>query len=275
MSLVTTVEPGTKVRLSEHDPRETHGATHESAAEQLATLNAELTALQELHYAASTNGVLIVLQGLDTAGKDGTIKHVMAQVNPTSCRVESFKVPTVEELSHDFLWRAHRVTPPQGYLSIFNRSYYEDVLVVRVHDLVPQEVWSRRYEHINNFEALLHDAGTIMLKFFLHISKDEQTARLRAREDDPSKAWKLSSSDWTEHELYDAYITAYEDALSRCSTAHAPWHIVPADHKWYRDLAVAHTIVETLKPHAAAWRAELTQRGRENLARIREQRRAP
>lgn len=268
MTYVHTVEPGHHVRLRDIDPAYTHGVAVHEAEEQTAALNARLAALQEMHYAAAQNGILVVLQGLDTAGKDGTIKHVMAQLNPTGCRVESFKVPTPEEMAHDFLWRAHRVTPPQGMIAIFNRSHYEDVLVTRVHKLVPKSIWERRYDHINNFEALLIDSGAIVLKFFLFISKDEQRARLLAREEDKDKAWKLSASDWSEHKLYDAYIEAYEEALLRCSTERAPWHIVPSNHKWFRNLAVARTIAEALHSYQPRWQEQLEERGRENLAAV-------
>jgi PPK2 family polyphosphate:nucleotide phosphotransferase len=268
MAYTYKVAPGAAVHLRDVNPAETHGVTHEQADLLLQTLGADLTALQEMHYAAAQNGILIVLQGLDTAGKDGTISHVMARFNPAGCRVETFKVPTPDELAHDFLWRAHRVTPPKGSIALFNRSYYEDVLVVRVHELVPPHVWKSRYTHINNFEALLVDSGTLVLKFFLYISKDEQRNRLLAREEDQDKAWKLSAADWSEHDLYDRYITAYEDALTRCSTAHAPWHIVPANHKWFRNVAIAQTIIDALQPYRARWHEELEQRGRENLAAI-------
>jgi PPK2 family polyphosphate:nucleotide phosphotransferase len=224
-----------------------------------------------MHYAAGHTGILIVLQALDTGGKDGTINHVMTYFNPAVCWVKSFGVPTEYGASHDFLWRCHRATPPRGMISVFNRSYYEDVLVVRVHGLVPRRVWQSRYEHINNFEALLADGGTTIIKFFLHISKREQRDRLLARERDREKQWKLSVSDWAEHELYDRYVEAYEDALSRCSTAYAPWYIVPADHKWYRNLAVAQTLVDLLEPCRAEWRRELERRGRRALAAIVDQ----
>ena len=264
--LAHRVQPGHKVHLHDIDPHDTFGVEHAEAEARLTTLNAQLTALQEVHYSAGHNAILIVLQGLDTAGKDGTIKHVMAQFNPAGCRVESFKVPTAEELAHDFLWRCHRVTPAQGTITIFNRSHYGDVLVARVHKLVPKATWEKRYAHINNFESLLVDSGTIVLKFFLYVSKDEQRQRLIAREQDTDKAWKLSVSDWSEHALYDQYIEAYEDALSHCSTEHAPWYIVPADNKWYRNLAVAQTIVDVMEPYRRLWRQELEQLGRERLA---------
>lgn len=268
MARVHLVKPGTTVRLSDYDPGETAGVSHDKAEALMAELNTRLTVLQEMLYAANQNSVLIVLQGLDTAGKDGSIRHVMAQFNPTGCRVESFKVPTPVELAHDFLWRAHQVTPARGVVSIFNRSYYEDVLVARVHRLVPEQVWQGRYAHINNFESLLTADNTIILKFFLHVSKSEQRERLLAREQHKDKAWKLSASDWPEHALYDAYTVAYEGALSHCSTAQAPWHIVPSDHKWFRNLAVAQALSDALEPYAALWKQELEQRGRANLAAI-------
>jgi PPK2 family polyphosphate:nucleotide phosphotransferase len=204
----------------------------------------------------------MVLQGLDTAGKDGTIRHVMAQFNPASCRVESFKVPTPEERAHDFLWRCHRVTPAAGTITIFNRSHYEDVLAARVQQLVPRAVWERRFRTINHFEELLTENGTIILKFFLHISKQEQRDRLLSREHDRERAWKLSPSDWPTHALYDQYTEAYEDTISRCSTEDAPWYVVPANHKWFRNLAVAETILDVLAPFHKQWKAAIEERGR-------------
>jgi PPK2 family polyphosphate:nucleotide phosphotransferase len=257
------------VNISDYDPDDTAGVKRGKAEDELDSLGTQLAGLQELQYAAGRNAVLIVLQTIDTGGKDGTIRHVMTYFNPVGCRVEPFKAPTEEELAHDFLWRVHRVTPRHGNISIFNRSHYEDVLVVRVHKLAPEKVWQRRYEEINNFERLLADSGTIIMKFFLHISKEEQRQRLLAREDDKDKAWKLSASDWPEHELYDSYMAAYEDALMRCSTAYAPWYIVPANHKWVRNLAVAQTIVDTLEPYKEQWRGELEERGKEALAAIK------
>ncbi len=266
MAYAFRVKPGETVHLSDYDPHYKGDMKRADADKEVVKLNERLGALQEWLYAAEHNSVLIVLQGVDTAGKDGTVSHVMASFNPTGCRVESFKVPTPEEAGHDFLWRVHRVTPLRGSIAIFNRSHYEDVLVARVHDLIPKEVWEKRYDQINNFETLLADAGTIVLKFFLYISKDEQAARLKAREKDADKAWKLSDSDWPEHARYDAYVKAYEDVLSRCSTAHAPWYVVPADHKWYRNLAVAEAVVATLEEHADAWRRDVFERGKRNLA---------
>jgi PPK2 family polyphosphate:nucleotide phosphotransferase len=247
------VQPGAKVTLGDYDTDCTAGLTQDEAKERLQDLSHELGDLQDMLFAAGQNAVLIVLQGIDTSGKDGTIRHVMSEVNPQGCRVESFKVPTEEELAHDFLWRVHRVVPRRGMMTIFNRSHYEDVVVVRVHNLVPTKMWKQRYEHINNFEQLLVESGTIVLKFFLHISREEQKERLKERERETEKAWKLSAGDWREREHWDEYMQAYEDALSRCSTRHAPWHIVPADKKWFRNLAIAEAIVQTLRPYRDDW----------------------
>ncbi len=266
MAIVHRVEPGKRVRLKDVDPDDTGKVSRDKAEPRTLKLNNQLTELQEMLYAAADSSVLIVLQGLDTAGKDGTIRHVMGAFNPNGCRVESFKVPTPAEAAHDFLWRVHIATPARGMISIFNRSHYEDVLVTRVHKLVPKSVWEQRYDQINEFEELLAESNTLILKFFLYISKDEQRARLEAREADRSKAWKLSSSDWPEHELYDDYIDVYEDALNRCSTKHAPWFVVPANHKWSRNLAVAQTIAEALEPRRKDWQRALEQRGALQLA---------
>jgi PPK2 family polyphosphate:nucleotide phosphotransferase len=234
------------------------------------TLEARLARQQELLYGAATHGVLIVLQGTDTAGKDGTIKHVMSAVNPLGCQVTSFKVPTVDELAHDFLWRIHLRTPARGTMAIFNRSHYEDVLVARVHKLVPRGVWQDRYDAINAFERLLTNSGVILLKFFLHISKDEQKQRLLEREQDKSKAWKLSVGDWQERAYWDDYVAAYEDALARCGTSWAPWHIIPADSKSYRNYVVARTIVERLEPYEHAWERALANLGAQRLRELEE-----
>ncbi|MHB8647262.1 MAG: PPK2 family polyphosphate kinase, partial [Thermomicrobiales bacterium] len=221
-----------------------------------------------LLYGAARQSVLIVLQGMDTSGKDGTIRHVMAPINPQGCAVVAVKEPTPADLAHDFLWRIHAYTPARGMIGIFNRSHYEDVLVVRVHDFVPKTIWRRRYDAINHFEQLLAANDTIILKFFLHISKDEQRARLLAREKDPIKAWKLAPGDWIEREKWDDYQAAYEDALSKCSTKDAPWYIIPADKKWFRDLAITETILDTLRPYAASWQEALADRGKAQLAAI-------
>ena len=207
----------------------------------------KLDKLQYLLYADHKHALLMVFQGLDAAGKDGTIRHVMSGVNPQGCSVTSFKAPSPEEAAHDYLWRVHHAVPAFGDIGIFNRSHYEDVLIVRVHNLVPKEVWSERYEQINQFEEYLADNNVKILKFFLHISKEEQKKRFMERMDDPDKRWKISEADFNERKFWDDYTKAYEDALERCSTKVAPWFVIPANKKWFRDLAVSHIIVETLE----------------------------
>ena len=271
MALAWKVNEDSKVKLKDFDPDYTDkNIDHVSAQAELQALSDELGELQELLSAAQHHSLLVVLQGMDTSGKDGTIRHVLSHVNPQGCQVHAFKVPTPQELAHDFLWRVHKVTPSKGVMGIFNRSHYEDVLVVRVHNIVPEEVWSRRYQEINHFEKLLANSGTILLKFFLHISFDEQERRLLAREQDIEKAWKLSASDWAERKYWQNYQDAYEDALSRCSSAQAPWYIVPANHKWYRNLAVAQTLVHTMRHYKDEWKAELEARGKRELELLKQ-----
>jgi PPK2 family polyphosphate:nucleotide phosphotransferase len=243
------VRPGKKVDLDEWDPRETNAydGGKEEAAGELARLNEQLETLQELLYAEHRHKVLVVLQGMDTSGKDGAIRHVFEGVNPQGVRVASFKVPTPVELDHDYLWRVHPQVPGRGEMVIFNRSHYEDVLVVRVHNLVGEETWSRRYAQINEFERMMAEEGTTILKFFLLISKDEQKERLQARLDDPNKHWKFSLGDLKERKLWPDYQKAYQDALSKTSTEWAPWYIVPSDRKWYRNLVIASVIVDCLQ----------------------------
>jgi len=243
------IPPGTTIRLTEHDPRDQRffDGDKDHGKDLLKYLNDRLERLQELLYAEGRHKLLVVLQATDTGGKDGVIRHVFDGVNPQGVRVASFKKPTPRELAHDYLWRVHRHTPGSGEIVIFNRSHYEDVLVVRVHGLVPEDVWSRRYHHINEFERLLTEEGTTILKFFLHVSKDEQRERLQARLDDPDKHWKFSLGDLDERELWDDYRAAYEAMLSQTSTSWAPWYVVPADRKWYRNLVVARTMVDTLE----------------------------
>jgi len=266
MNYVGKVDPGSKVRLKDYDPGYTAShIDHDSADKELQELSDELSELQELLAAAQHHAMLIVLQGMDTSGKDGTIRHVLSHINPQGCYVVSFKVPTAEELAHDFLWRVHKVTPAKGVMGVFNRSHYEDVLIARVHNLVPEKVWSERYAEINHFEYALASSSVIILKFFLYISKDEQERRLLAREQDLDKAWKISAADWVERKYWDDYQQAYEDALSKCSTDEAPWYIVPANHKWYRNLAVAHTIVHTMRKYRDEWKADLEERGQKQL----------
>jgi PPK2 family polyphosphate:nucleotide phosphotransferase len=264
------VAPGKKVRLSSYDPDANGGLSKEDGLARFAELSAELGELQEELYAAGQHSLLLILQGIDTSGKDGTIRNVLTDVNPLGCRVESFKVPTEEELAHDFLWRAHRVAPRKGMIGVFNRSHYEDVLVVRVHQLVPKQVWKARYDQINAFENILTANRTIVLKFFLHISKGEQEQRLLEREQDVEKAWKLSAGDWKERERWNDYIAAYEDALSKCSSELAPWYIVPANRKWYRNLAVCEAVVETLRAYRDDWRKALDAMSKARLAELAE-----
>jgi PPK2 family polyphosphate:nucleotide phosphotransferase len=269
MKLGFKVKPGSKVKLNKYNPEVSSNLTKEQADEMLDKITDELGELQELLYAAGQHSVLIILQGMDSSGKDGTVKNVMDDVNPLGCRVESFKVPTSEELAHDFLWRIHRATPPKGMITIFNRSHYEDVLVVRVHKLVPKPVWKGRYRHINEFERLLTETGTIVLKFFLHISHEEQKKRLEARELDVTKAWKLSAGDWRERELWGDYERAYEEALTKCSTNRARWHIIPANKKWFRNLAIADAIVRALRPYRKKWEKSLNKLAETKLAELK------
>lgn len=268
MAYAIKVKLGEKLNLSKVDSKQDGGLTKEQGQAKTAELAAKIADLEELMFATRKNSLLLVFQGRDTAGKDGAINRVISYVNVQSCRVSGFKVPTEEELAHDFLWRIHKETPGRGGISIFNRSHYEDVLVVRVHDIVPKEVWSARFDRINEFEKLLTDSGTIVLKFYLHISKEEQEERLLAREKDESKFWKLSAGDWKERELWDKYTVAYEDALSKCSPETAPWLIVPADRKWYRDLAVAEAVYSALEPHRERWSAALSEIGAKAKAEL-------
>lgn len=261
MPYAWTVDPGSKVKLDDYDPDHNEGLDKEQGRAKLAELATEIEELQELMYAAGQTALLCVFQGRDTAGKDGAINKVLSYTNVQGCRVNYFKVPTLEEASHDFLWRVHKLTPGVGGITLFNRSHYEDVIVVRVHDLAPKEVWKGRYDEINAFEALLARSNTVIVKFYLHISKSEQEERLLAREADDTKAWKLAVGDWKERELWDDYSKAYEDALSKCSTKVAPWRIVPANRKWFRDLAVAEAIRDALKPHHKGWMEHLEEVG--------------
>ncbi len=241
------VKPGSKVRLTEFDADQTFGHDKAGAVETADALEARLTSLQERLWAEARHPVLIVLQGIDAAGKDGTIRHVMDAFNPQGCSVVGFKVPTSLELAHDYLWRVHPNTPAKGTISIFNRSHYEDVLVVRVHELVPETVWRPRYRHINEWERMLTDEGTTIIKFFLCIDRDEQRQRLEARRDDPTKSWKFSKTDLAERALWDRYVEAFEECLERTSTSYAPWYLVPANRKWFRNLAVSRIVAETIE----------------------------
>jgi PPK2 family polyphosphate:nucleotide phosphotransferase len=243
------VKPGSEVDLSQWDPND-EGAfkgNKKKGLAQVAKLDSKLGALQEILYADHKQKVLIVLQGMDTGGKDGTISHVFDNVNPQGVRVASFKVPTPEELDHDFLWRVHKVVPTAGEMVIFNRSHYEDVLIVRVHKLITPAVCRKRYDQINAFERLLAENGTTILKYFMYIDFDEQKKRLQARLDDPTKVWKFKLADLDERKLWPEYMKAYEQALAHTSTAFAPWYVVPANHKWYRDLVISTILVEALE----------------------------
>jgi PPK2 family polyphosphate:nucleotide phosphotransferase len=243
------VKPGSKVDIRKYDPSATPGLDGgEPSATAVTQDDAdELAGYQDRLWAEATRSLLIVLQGMDAAGKDGTIKHVFHGVNPQGTRVAIFKEPTPEELAHDFLWRVHRVTPRAGEIGIFNRSHYEDVLVVRVRNLVPEKVWRPRYQHINHFEDLLVTSSTTVIKFFLHISKEEQKKRLEQRLEKPDKRWKLLMSDLETRKHWDEYQIAYQDVLEKTSTDVAPWYVIPANHKWYRNWAISRVLIETLK----------------------------
>jgi PPK2 family polyphosphate:nucleotide phosphotransferase len=243
------VKSGRKIKLSDYDPEDKtqFSGGKKDAKARLAELYQKLGELQEVLYAEHKHKILVVLQALDTGGKDGTIRAVFSGINPQGVRVASFKVPTPEELDHDFLWRVHSQVPGKGELVIFNRSHYEDVLVVRVHKLVPEDVWRQRYIEINNFEQMLAEEGTTILKFFLNVSMDEQKKRLQERLDDPKKRWKFNAGDLKERALWDDYMSAYQDAINETSTDWAPWYVIPANRNWYRNLAVASVIVQALE----------------------------
>ena len=243
------IKPGNRINLDEWDPSDSSAfeVDKKSAKEKLIELTSELSNLQELLYTEHKHRLLIILQGMDTSGKDGAIEHVFQGVNPQGVRVASFKVPTQEELDHDFLWRIHKQTPAKGEIVIFNRSHYEDVLVVRVHELVLKRVWSHRFDRINNFERMLADEGTTIIKFFLHIDLEEQKKRLQARLDAPGKRWKFRVGDLKERQLWPEYMKAYEDVLNKTSTDWAPWYLIPANRKWFRNLVIGTILVDTLK----------------------------
>jgi PPK2 family polyphosphate:nucleotide phosphotransferase len=248
------VEPGTKVDLKDYDPDYTGKyRSEQDTLEELARLKEKLFDLQALMYADNRYSLLIVIQAMDAGGKDGLIRSVMSIFNPQGCQVTSFKAPSAEELDHDYLWRIHHVIPRKGEIGIFNRSHYEDVLVVRVHDIVPKDVWKARYDQINDFEKYLSDNNVIIRKFYLHISENEQEERILKRLLDPKKNWKFSAADMQERNYWDDYMDAFDDLLSRCSTKQAPWYIVPSDKKWYRNLVVARVLVETLESLNMKW----------------------
>ena len=269
---VTTVGADEKVDLDAISTEPPKGLSREDADTQFQAMCSELFELQDLMWGARTHSVLIVLQGMDTAGKDGAIKQVAGCLNPRGISVTSFGVPTKEELEHDFLWRVHKVTPRRGEWALFNRSHYEDVLVVRVLELVPETLWKERYGHIRSFEETLSEHGTLIFKFFLHISKDEQKKRLLDREKDPAKAWKLNVNDWKTRERWDDFQTAYRDALRKTSTEYAPWSVVPADSKWFRSFAIMATLLEGLRPYRKVWQKKLDEMGQQGSIALGEYR---
>ena len=241
------IKPHSKVRLAHFDPSATPGCDNEQDSKRLLDKDRDrLEKLQEVLYASQKKALLVVLQGMDTSGKDGTIRHIFSGVNPQGCQVAAFKVPTPLEQRHDFLWRCHEQVPPRGMIGIFNRSHYEDILSPRVHGLIDGKTARRRMDEIVAWEEMLADNGVVILKFFLHISQQEQTERLQARIDDPAKHWKLSPADFKERLFWDKYQAAYEDAITHTSRKHAPWFVIPADHKWYRNIAISEVIVDAL-----------------------------
>jgi PPK2 family polyphosphate:nucleotide phosphotransferase len=266
------IEPAEKVRLAEISADDSDGLEREEGEALTASLLTELAELQELLFTSGTHSMLVLLQGVDTSGKDGVVRCLAQGTGLHGMRVASFKVPTPEELSHDFLWRVHQQVPSKGEITVFNRSHYEDVLVVRVHELVPEEVWRERYEYIRDFEKMLVGNNTILLKFMLHISFEEQRQRLLQREEDDLKAWKLNVNDWKERDNWEVYWDAYQDAIEETSTREAPWHIVPSDKKWFRNLCIVERIVEALRPHKQAWLAELGLIGEKRRAELKEYR---
>jgi PPK2 family polyphosphate:nucleotide phosphotransferase len=241
------VEPGSRVKLGAVDPFFHADQSQQAALIETLQQLRRIDQLQNMMYAERNHSLLIVLQGLDACGKDGLVRHIVSGLNPGGCRVVAFKQPTAEELRHDFLWRVHRHVPAKGEVVIFNRSHYEDVLAVRVHQLVPGQVWSKRYELINDLERLIvGENHTTILKFLLHISKEEQLARFKRRLEDPDRRWKVSESDYQEREYWEGYMHAFEDMLEKTSTFHAPWFVIPSNHKWFRDFAVSQIIMRTL-----------------------------
>jgi PPK2 family polyphosphate:nucleotide phosphotransferase len=260
---------GKKVRLRDYDTRDDAGLDKEKGIARLQELGEEFAELGNLLTFAGTDALLVVLQGRDASGKDGIIRKILEFSNMQTAHVQPFKAPSEEERSHDFLWRVHRVVPRRGHITLFNRSHYEDVLAVRVHDLAPKPVWQARYEHINAFERLLAgDGRTIVLKFYLHISREEQYERLLAREKEPLSAWKLNPGDWRDLPLWNELTEAYEDALHRCASPELPWYLVPADRKWFRNLAVMERIVLALRPHRERWIQTLAEMRKQVLPQI-------
>jgi PPK2 family polyphosphate:nucleotide phosphotransferase len=268
--LAQRIAPGAAVRLDESATDATGGLDKDAGAEQLAALGAELRELQELMWGAQSHAMLAVLQGRDAAGKDGVINYVFGAINPQGLDVTAFKEPTEEEAAHDFLWRIHAAAPRKGVVGVANRSQYEQVLVVRVHHLAPADQIEAAYDQINHYERLLTATGTIIVKCYLHLGRDEQRKRLLARETDAVKAWKLNPGDWAERAYWDAYTEAYEKALSRCSPEYAPWFVVPADHKWAARLAVAQVVVAALRPYRAGWEAQMQALQKKMLAELQD-----
>jgi PPK2 family polyphosphate:nucleotide phosphotransferase len=244
---IVTARPGHKISLSKIDPNDTGGLSKGKAIERFVELREKVSVWQQKLYAEHRRSLLIIFQALDTGGKDGAIKNLCAGLNPAGLEMTGFKVPTPVEIDHDFLWRAHRAAPAKGIIGLWNRSHYEDVLVARVHKLVEKRIWKARYAQINDFEKILIKNGTTIVKFMLHISKDEQKTRLKERVENPKKQWKFSLSDVKERALWDDYQKAYEDAINCCATDDAPWFIVPANHKWARNLAIAEVVLGVLK----------------------------
>ncbi len=259
-------KPGDKVSLDDISTEPPKSMTRDQAELRLIALEKELFDLQDALFGAKVNSVLVVLQGRDGAGKDGTIKRVVGSLNPRGVNVTSFGVPTPEEREHDFLWRIHRRAPRLGEFAIFNRSHYEDVLVARVHGLAPRTLWQERYGHIADFEELLAEHGTLILKFFLHITRDEQKERLLEREQSPETAWKLNVNDWKERDYWNAYTRAYQDAISKTAAKHAPWTVVPANSKWYRNLVIGEALVKALRNRRQDWRHKLQDMGKAGRA---------
>jgi PPK2 family polyphosphate:nucleotide phosphotransferase len=269
MDYATKVDGDEQIYLTDFDTVGDMSLDENDGVEELERLTKELGELQELLFAAGTDALLIVLQGMDTSGKDGAIRHVLSEMDPQGIHVWSFKVPTELERAHDFLWRHHACTPPLSMVAVFNRSYYEAVVVEAVKDIATPEEVASRYPHINDFELLLTQSRTIVAKFFLHISKEEQRERLMARQEGFEKAWKLSVGDWLERDRWDDYQAAYEAAINATATHWAPWYIVPSDRKWYRDLAVAQALVEILRPYKDDWIDTLRAQSQEELAALR------
>lgn len=266
MTLAIKVAQDEPFRLRDVDPSSDGGLTEGEASRRLDQVTSELRELQELIFAAECNGLLVILQGMDGSGKDVTISNVFTAATPESCRVQAFKPPTPVEEKHDFLWPAHQAVPALGELVIFDRSYYEQVLVPQVEDSLPRDLVRRRFERINQFEGMLTDEGTVIVKFFLHVSNHEQERRLQERQDNLETAWKISANDWRMRAKWDAYMAAYEKTVNACSTDYAPWYVVPADHQWFHNLAVAEALVAELRPHHDAWVEARNRRGEEERA---------